>query len=293
MDLEKMKTLLCVLERGSLSAAADMMGYTPSGISRMLASLEEELGFSLLIRTREGICPTKECEQMLHVIRNFVRSGQDCLLMAGKIKGMEVGHVIIGTAYSIFYRKLADLIKSFHEEYPGIKVEIISGYSTELSERLKSHQLDLCIISKREEVPGWIPICKDPMMAWVSKDHPLANSTGIPLEAFAKENYIDTYPNADIDNAHIFSKLGIIPNTLFFTKDSYATWQMVDAGLGISMNNNLNSREWHGNVKVLPLIPEQIIEIGIAYGKEISLAGMTFLDFLKSNTLSDDIVLNM
>ncbi|MDE7428831.1 MAG: LysR family transcriptional regulator, partial [Lachnospiraceae bacterium] len=60
------------------------------------------------------------------------------------------------------------------------------------------------------------------------------------------------------------------------------TWQMVSAGLGISMNNNLNSREWQGNVKVLPLIPDQIIEIGIAYSKEMSLAGKTFLEFLKS-----------
>lgn len=288
MDLEKMKALLCVLEQGSLSAAAETMGYTPSGISRMMASLEEELGFALLIRTREGIRPTQECEQMLHVIRNFVRSGHDCLLMAGKIKGMEVGNVVIGTAYSTFYRKLADLIKSFHEKYSGIKVEIISGYSTELLERLKSRQLDLCIISKREEVSGWIPICKDPMMAWVSRDHPLANKTGVPLEAFANEKYIDTYPNVDIDNAHIFSRFGIIPNTQFYTKDSYATWQMVDAGLGISMNNNLNSREWHGNVKVLPLVPEQIIEIGIAYNREISLAGKTFLEFLKSNTILDD-----
>lgn len=281
MDLEKMKALLCVLEQGSLSAAAEVMGYTPSGISRMMASLEEELGFALLIRTREGICPTKECEQMLQVIRNFVRSGNDCLLMAGKIKGMEVGHVIIGTAYSAFYRKLADMIKSFHEKYPGIKVEIISGYSTELLEKLKSHQLDLCIISKRDEVSGWIPICNDPMMAWVPKDHPLANEKGMPVEAFANEKYIDTYPNADIDNSHIFSGLGIIPNTLFLTKDSYATWQMVDAGLGISMNNNLNSREWHGNVKVLPLIPEQIIEIGIAHDRDMSLAGKTFLEYLK------------
>ncbi len=282
MELEKMKTHICVLERGSLSAAAETLGYTPSGISRMKASLEEELGFTLLIRTREGICPTQECEQMLHVIRNFVRSGQDCLLMAGKIKGMEVGHVIIGTAYSTFYRKLADWIKAFHEKYPGIKVEILFGYSTELLERLKSRQLDLCVISKREEVSGWIPICKDPMMAWVPNDHPLADKAGIPLEAFANEKYIDTYPNADIDNAHIFSGSGIIPNTQFYTKDSYATWQMVDAGLGISMNNNLNSREWHGNVKVLPLIPEQIIEIGIAYEREMSLAGKTFLEFLNS-----------
>lgn len=54
------------------------------------------------------------------------------------------------------------------------------------------------------------------------------------------------------------------------------------------MNNNLNSKEWHGNVKVLPLIPEQIIEIGIAHDREMSLAGKTFLEFLKANKLFND-----
>ena len=39
MDTEKCRALLCVLETGSLSAAAEQLGYTPSGVSRMMAAI--------------------------------------------------------------------------------------------------------------------------------------------------------------------------------------------------------------------------------------------------------------
>ena len=48
MDTEKCRALLAVLEARSLSAAAEKLDYTPSGLSRMRAALEQELGFPLL-----------------------------------------------------------------------------------------------------------------------------------------------------------------------------------------------------------------------------------------------------
>lgn len=43
MDTEKCAALLCALEEGTLARAADRLGYTPSGISRMIAALEEDV----------------------------------------------------------------------------------------------------------------------------------------------------------------------------------------------------------------------------------------------------------
>ena len=45
MELERYRALLCAIEKGSLSAAGEAMGYTPSGISRMMAALEEGTAF--------------------------------------------------------------------------------------------------------------------------------------------------------------------------------------------------------------------------------------------------------
>ncbi len=79
MDTEKCKALITTIEEGSLSAAADRLGYTPSGISRMMAALEEETGFRLLARSRNGVVPTAECEKMMPVFRELIYWGADIL----------------------------------------------------------------------------------------------------------------------------------------------------------------------------------------------------------------------
>ena len=82
MDTDKCSALIRVLELGSLSAAAEDLGYTPSGISRMMAALESEVGFPLLIRSRDGIRPTPECDSMLPQFRRLIRESSLTMQMA-------------------------------------------------------------------------------------------------------------------------------------------------------------------------------------------------------------------
>lgn len=58
------KALRTVLRLGSFTKAAHALGYTQSSISQMMASLEEELSFKLLIRSRNGITLTQEGQQL-------------------------------------------------------------------------------------------------------------------------------------------------------------------------------------------------------------------------------------
>ena len=55
MDTEKYKALICAIDTGSLTAAAEILGYTPSGISRSVMSVEEQFGFPLLVRAKSEI----------------------------------------------------------------------------------------------------------------------------------------------------------------------------------------------------------------------------------------------
>ena len=59
METTKCAVLMCVLECGSLSRAAEELGYTQSGVSRVLKSLEEEIGLELLRRNNGGVTPTE------------------------------------------------------------------------------------------------------------------------------------------------------------------------------------------------------------------------------------------
>lgn len=279
MELEKYRALVCAIESGSLTAAAEKLQYTPSGISRVVSALEAECGFPLLLREHGGVRPTAACQRLLPGIYALLHSGEACAQLAAQIRGLDVGTVVIGTAYSAYYHWLAGVIGEFHHCYPGIQVQLCSGYSSQLAAQLHAHQLDLCIISQREGEHSWLPLCRDEMMAWVPAGHPLAALDALPIERFAAEPYIETHPGVDIDNARVFAKCGVQPNLQFSTMDSFATYSMVEAGLGLALNNGINGMSWNGHVKMMPLFPSQTVELGIAGAVCPSPAAQKFWEF--------------
>ena len=279
MELERYRILLTAIEKGSLSAAGEEMGYTPSGVSRMMAALEEEHGFPLLVRRREGVVPTGECERLLPVIRELIFSADKLHQLSGRIRGVETGTVTIGLAYHAWYTWLCELAAQFCKAYPGIQIRYSSAYSLELVHQLERREVDFCIVSKRGGDHGWIPLRRDPLMAMVPASHPLAQAERVPLTAFETEPYIEMFSGIETDNSNTFARYHIRPNTQYTISDVHAAYAMVEAGLGISMNNALNSRLWAGRVKFLPLDPPQLVEIGIATGHAMSPAAQRFLEF--------------
>ena len=82
MDTEKYRILVKTIETGSLSVAAEELGYTPSGVSRAISALEEESDIILLNRTHSGVTPTKECEELLPAIIKIIRQEEEFNQMA-------------------------------------------------------------------------------------------------------------------------------------------------------------------------------------------------------------------
>lgn len=280
MELEKYRALMCVVETGSLSAAAGKLGYTPSGVSRMIAALEEENGFPLFWRQRDGVCPTAACQRLLPVIQELLHCQTVCKQISADIRGIQVGSVTIGTAYSASYGWISKAASDFHSRYPGIELQIRGGYSTELLEDLRARRIDLCFISEREGDHRWIPLQEDQVMAWIPKDSGLDKKGAVPVAAFAREPYIEIYPGMDIDNLRVLKACKVRPNTQFSTMDSYAAYAMVEAGLGITMNNGLNRPMVDDGIKIVPLDPPQKVMVGIAAMQDLSPAAERFLDFL-------------
>lgn len=281
MDTEKIKVLLTAIEAGSLTAAAEKLDYTPSGISRSVASLEEEMGFPLLLRSRNGVIPTKEGQEMLPLFRELLRCEEKCRQRSGEIKGLETGEIAVGTAYFKYYPKVCSWISDFTKIYPGIQVKIVEGRSSELSERLEKGELDFCIISKRENVCRWFPIRQDELVIGVPKGHPAAEKKSVPLTFLETEPYIEIYPKQETDNSRLLEKTGIRQNTRYATYNDDAAFAMVEAGLGVTLINSLQIAGERKNMVTLSIAPPHWVEIGIALPVEeaISPAARKFAAF--------------
>lgn len=98
-----------------------------------------------------------------------------------------------------------------------------------------------------------------------SENHKLAKKNSISIEQLKKDPFIATHVGEDTDYARIFKKYHIVPNIKLATKDVFVTYTMVEAGVGISVEDSLTAKVWQGNVKCLPIDFPTDIEIGLAY----------------------------
>jgi hypothetical protein len=94
-------------------------------------------------------------------------------------------------------------------------------------------------------------------------DQLMAKADAFPLSAFNDEPFILTLPGRNSDTEQLLERHNIHPHIKFTTVDSFATYSMVEEGLGVSINNDLIAKNWKGRVKVLPLDPPQPLHLGI------------------------------
>ena len=95
LNSDALRLFLGVVDAGSLSAAAEVLGHTASGVSRGLSRLEEDLGVTLLNRTTRRMELTEEGKHFLPKARQIVASleeAEECMRMvhqrpAGRLRG--------------------------------------------------------------------------------------------------------------------------------------------------------------------------------------------------------------
>ncbi len=287
MDSLKCRAFLAAAELGSMNAAADTLGYTQSGITRMIHSLEEELGFPLFIREKSGVVLTGNGKEMLPAIHDIVRADERAQQIALEINNITRGVLTIGGYFSISALILPQILSVFRSRYPGIVIRLQEGGNREMAKWLNDRSVDICFCAMPEKdvVCDWIDFFKDELVAWVPKSDPDSSLSAFPLKKLEEKPLIQTLPNQDTDLDRLLKENHLKPDIHFTTRDTYTTYNMVAAGLGISFDQKLNSREWSGAVAEIPFDPPQYISLGIAVPslKEISPAARKFIDCVQES----------
>lgn len=268
METEKCLALIRAAELGSLSAAAEELGYTPSGISRMMTTLEDEVGFPLLERTPTGVVLTSECERLLPIMRQLVYQAECFAQASSAITGLPVGKMTIGVTNGAYYRWLSNLIVDFCRDHPGVSVSMIEGHIGELKNAMKERRVDFCIISRQKEIPDWISLTRDELVCVVPQNHRFASADAVSLQSLRNEPLIELHPGAETDVSRLLKSNRIKPLVHYSCSSATAAYSMVEAGLGVCLINAYATEQLKGNVKVLSLDPPQYVDIGIAIGNQ-------------------------
>ena len=195
MNIRKYEAFVRAVERGSLSKAAEELGYTQSGISHMMQALEEEIGFPLMVRTSAGIKPNSEGQMLLPAIRELLSANETLEQYIAKIKGVDAGHITIACYASIAAYWLPAIIAGFRKDYPNVEVEIIEAGARRIEQLMEERQADLCIYAGGEGKNfEWLPLRSDRMLVLVPPDHPLTAQVRVTPRMLEKEKFTFDQP---------------------------------------------------------------------------------------------------
>ncbi len=284
MNLQKYLSFVKTVEYGSFTKAAEILNYTQSGVSRMIADLEKEWGVTLLERSKYGVKPTSDGMKLLPYAQNLCADFEKIKMQVDELNGLQSGLIRIGTFSSVATHWLPNIIKEFQKDYPNIDYELLLGDYTEIEEWIHTGRVD-CGFLRLPTHPDFETIFleKDKLMAIIPENHPLKDSEKFPVTALCDEPFMLLEKGAKAEISEIFERNNLTPNVKFTTWDDYAVMSMVESGLGIAILPEL----------ILKRVPYRIIakeldvpayrNIGLALRdkKTASLAVKRFIEYLQ------------
>src|ERR1700722_8441681 len=181
VSVAHLRVLTTVVERGSFSAAAEEIGITQSGISQSIKQLEAVLGARLLVRHRDGVTTTDVGRAALADARAALQAIERLRQRCSAAKGLQSGHVRIGSVSSVAARLLPGPLAEFRRRYPGISIELIEGTDSEVCEWVENNIVDLGLSGETTPTLLAAVIAKDDFVLIVGSKHILAKRRGVPL----------------------------------------------------------------------------------------------------------------
>lgn len=272
-----------IVELGSFTKAAQVLGYTQPAMSQMISSLEKELSIKLLYRSRYGIHLTLEGERLFPSIQKAVAGYQSMLEIAKEIKGLDSGTIRIGTVSSISCHWLPSLIKRFQEIYPNVQFILHQGDYNTIPEWVRTGEADFGFVN-----PDAIPnektkyIKTGELRAVLPANHPLAKKEYITLEDLEKEPFLLLEEGSFSEPLEAFKQAGLDPCVRLRVYDDYSILSMIELGLGVSILPELVLRKTNYQVAILPLKPMLTRKISLIVKNQntLPIASKYFIDFL-------------
>ena len=266
MESKKLEALLMSADLGSFTKAAEVLGYTQSGLTHMMNSLEREVGVTLLERGRHGVRLTEAGERVAPAIREFLRSSAELDSIMSQLSASRSETIHVAAYASLAMHWLPAIIQQFRTENPNVDVDIRMADHVDAPYLLLSQgKMDVIFVSRQEPGPyEWIHLKDDPMYAVLPRDYPIDPDSTFPLQRFEGQDFLMPAQGFDKDISRIFDRENVHPNIRPTVVDDATVVSMVEHGLGVSMMTELTLKGRTDRVLALPVEPAASRELGIA-----------------------------
>jgi DNA-binding transcriptional LysR family regulator len=183
LDLELLKTFVCVVDEGSFTRAAERVHRTQSTVSQQVRKLEDLIGHALLLRDRTGqnVSVTEHGELLIHYARRLLALSSEAVEALASDLDLEI--LRIGMPEDFDAQRLALILAGFNRTRPEARLETVSGMSTDLKQKLAAGELDIALV-KREPDSGPCWAAWSETLVWVKGAGVDSTNGVLPLALF-------------------------------------------------------------------------------------------------------------
>lgn len=138
--------VLAIAEEGSISRAAEKLGYVQSNVTARLRRLEEELGVLLFYRKPAGVQLTEKGVLFRQYADSILRMAEESVRVL-KNDGEPAGLLRIGVVESVTCGNFLNLVSAYQRQYERVSLRLETGNTRELIRKLRNAELDAALVT--------------------------------------------------------------------------------------------------------------------------------------------------
>ena len=277
MELRNVKGFLAVVGERHFGRAAASLNLTQPALTLRIQSLERELGVQLLERNSREVRLTIAGEALLPHARKLVQEEDRMLRVMKDHAGGLTGHLRISYLTLWDVGLPANIVAEFRSRYPGIQLEMTTGYSQMNLDRLLAGDLDFAFIGvaigDRDRI-AIRPLDRHEIVVAMMPTHPLAQMERIPAECLRGEPMVAVSagvngPLAAAILTWLTKYTGEPPNIVREEPPDQITAALARSGDAVAlMTVHRASLAQAEGLVYRRLSPAPLIEYGVAYPRE-------------------------
>ncbi|MEM7342336.1 MAG: LysR family transcriptional regulator [Actinomycetota bacterium] len=228
LDIESLRVLVAVVDRGGMTRAAELLGMSQSAVSWKIKRLEQRVGRDLLVRDGRSFRLSHDGAELITYARNLVDMHDEAV---ARLSSSDLtGRVRFGTTEEVSEFCMRNVLARFNRTHPMVNIELFVDRASQLDDRLQAGSLDVAVLQVGpEEVRATDTMLWENDLMWVSS-HDWTYETGeVPLITFGEHGFYRPRAEAALVDA------GVPYRVAFSGPSTSSVLSAVEFGLGVAV----------------------------------------------------------
>lgn len=260
MEMHQLEYVLALSKHRNFTRAAEEIKISQSSLSHQICMLENELGICLFLKSSRSVRLTPIGEQFIINAQRVLSDIKKANCTAREHLPVMNGELRLGTLAVVGYYNLRNLLSSFHENFLGIKIDIVEDQCENLLKMVSSKCIDAAFVQINKPNPKlkYYELLTDKMVVVTNKKHRFADRESVDLKELQDEKFVLT-PTASghfFDFNYACQAAGFSPNVVMTCYIAKNIVSFVREGLGIAvLSKKVAEAEKDDNISIIELNP--------------------------------------